>query len=205
MRFGVIQLRSACMRVSTPLLAMLFLAASAWAGSPPDMSTPRQDARAGMQADRVGNEADNIHAVPLPWSQLDPAQRMLLEPLRSQWDQLPPRRQQRMAAHARRWTQLPPDRRAQIQQRLTHWAQITPEQRRAAWRGEDRFHTMPEADRQRVIDAYQRFKSLSPEQRKALMQRFRDERKERHGANDSSPAKEPGSQHEPGQMQERIR
>jgi hypothetical protein len=43
---------------------------------------------------------------------------------------------------------------------------------------------MTPADRQRVQEAFQRFKSLSPEQRKMLIQRFRAER---HGMHEPRP------------------
>jgi len=147
------------------------------AGQPP-AGYPAPDARDGEPGQ------DDTKAAALPWSQLSPSQRVMLAPLQSQWDQLPPYRQQRMAAHADQWMQLPPERRAQIQQRMTRWAQMTPEQRRDAAHGEETFRAMPEADRQRVLDAYQHFQSLTPEQRKQLMQRFREERRARQGADE---------------------
>lgn len=165
------------------LLAML-LASTAWAAPrPPDAPQANQGMRsgAGFHGDAIDDGIDDAKATAVPWSQLDATQREMLAPLQSQWNQIPPRRQQRMAEHAEHWMQLPPERREQIHQRLAHWAQMTPEQRRDAARGEEAFRAMPEADRQRVLDAYQRFKSLSPEQRKALIQRFRAEHHGEHG------------------------
>ena len=166
------------LRRLAPLLALL-IAGSAWAAPPPDAPSP--DAQ-GQMHDRAlrGNDKD-ANAAPLPWSSLDSSQRAMLAPLQAQWDQMPPHRQQRMAEHAQHWAQLPPDRLARVQQHLSRWAQMTPDQRRDAWHGEDKFRSMPEADRQRVLDAYQRFKALSPDQRRALMQRFREEHGNRHG------------------------
>ncbi len=163
------------------LTVAALLAGNALAAPPLQPRPDAQQSRTDMQSNdnAFDNDADNVKAVPLPWSRLNPDQRALFAPLQSQWDQLPPKRQQRMAAHAERWMQLPPERRAQLQQRLTHWAQMTPEQRRGAAQGERKFQAMPQADRQRVIDAYQRFQSLDPAQRKLLMQRFREQRRAR--------------------------
>ena len=163
------------------LLAALLLAGTAWAAPPQDAPPSPQDSRADGRGDSFDEGTGAIKAAPLPWSQLNPTQRSMLAPLRAQWDQLPSRRQQRMAANAERWQQLPPERQAKIQQRLARWAQMTPEQRREASRGERAFKAMPQADRQRVQDAYQRFQSLRPEQRKMLMQRFRQQREARQG------------------------
>jgi len=171
-------------RIALPLSAVVFMGLamaatqpSPGAGQPPTGSLA-PDARDGQPAQ------DDTRAAALPWSQLNPSQRMMLAPLQSQWDQLPPYRQQRMATHAEQWMQLPPERRAQIQQRMARWAQMTPEQRRDAAHGEETFRAMPEADRQRVLDAYQHFQSLTPEQRKLLMQRFREERRARQGTDE---------------------
>jgi hypothetical protein len=177
-------------RILLPLAAMLL--ASEVAAAPPD-TIPQY---AGMQANdsRVGTNdgGDNVRATPLPWSQLNPTQRTMFAPLRSEWNQLPPQRQQRMASRAEYWMQLPPERRAQIQQRLVRWAHMTPEQRREAAQGERAFQAMPQADRQRVLDAYQRFKALSPEQRQMLMQRFRQQREARQRMGDQGhPAPPP--------------
>lgn len=156
------------------------LAGSAFAAPQQQPSTDADQPPAGMQSDDSRSAAfddggEHVMATPLPWSQLDQTQRAMLAPLKSQWDRLPPRRQQRIAEHAEHWPELPPERRAQIQQHLAHWAQMTPEQRHEAMRNEPAFQAMPEADRQRVRDAYLRFKALTPEQRKMLMHRFREE------------------------------
>lgn len=162
------------------LLLSLLLAGAAWAAPLPPPDVPPQS-NLPERSDLFEDGAGNAKAAPLPWRQLNPAQRAMLAPLQSQWDQLPPHRQRRMAAHAEHWMQLPPERREQMQQHLARWARMTPEQRHDAARGERAFSAMPQADRQRVLDAYQRFQSLNPEQRKALMRRFREQRAARRG------------------------
>jgi hypothetical protein len=179
-----------CLRLGWFALSLAALLASPAFAAPPSQSPSDASQRpVAMQSNGPSNGAfedgdGNVKATALPWSQLNPTQRSMLAPLRSQWDQLPPRRQQRMAGHAEQWMQLPPERRAQIQQRMARWVQMTPEQRRDAMHGGEAFRAMPEADRQRVLDAYQHFKSLSPEQRRLLMQRFREERRVRQGENE---------------------
>lgn len=110
---------------------------------------------------------------PLAWNQLNQGQKDFLRPLRSQWDTLPPWRQHRMAERVEEWRRLPPDRQAMIQQRFERLAQMTPEQRREAAQGQRRFQSMPPAERQRAFNDW--FRSLSPEQKRSLIQRFRAE------------------------------
>lgn len=163
------------------LLLVALLTGPAWAAPPHDIASPARVVNSSGSGDETFDDsADTAKAQPLPWNQLNAAQREMLAPLQSQWDQLPPRRQQRMAEHAEHWNQLPQDRREKIQQHLERWAQMTPEQRRDATRNERTYQSMSPADRQRVQAAFQRFQSLTPAQRRMLIQRFRAEQHGMH-------------------------
>ena len=175
--------------VPRALLMAALLTGSAWAAPAHDIASPARGVNSsGSQDEAFDDSADTAKAQPLPWNQLDAAQREMLAPLQSQWDQLPPRRQQRMAEHAEHWNQLPTDRREKIQQHLERWAQMTPEQRRDAARNEHAFQSMAPADRQRVQEAFHRFQSLTPAQRRMLIQRFRAER---HGMHEPQAERRP--------------
>ena len=60
-----------------------------------------------------------------------------------------------------------------IGERLQRWAQMSPQQRQAAAHGAHAFRNLPDADRQRLMETYQRFQALPPEQRRVLQQQWR--------------------------------
>jgi hypothetical protein len=67
---------------------------------------------------------------------------------------------------------------------------MSPEQRQAAARGARAFRNLPDADRQHLMDIYRQFQSLPPEQRHALMRKWREQHaKERELRESPNPAR----------------
>jgi hypothetical protein len=155
------------------------LAGTAVAAAPPDTipsyAMP-QNANPG-RGQQIGDGQGGFRRPPLAWNQLSPSQKAFLKPLKSQWDTLPPWRQHHMAEHVEQWRQLPPDRQAQVQQRFDRLAQMTPEQRREQLNGQDKFRGMAPAERQRMFNTW--FQSLTPEQKRNLIQKVREENQQR--------------------------
>lgn len=108
----------------------------------------------------------------VPWSQLSPAQRDVLSPLREKWNQLPPHRQQHLLHRAERWSRLPPARRAQIRERIRQWQRMTPQQRAEARRNMRRYRQLTPRQREELHQAYRRFKALPPAERERLRKRW---------------------------------
>lgn len=100
--------------------------------------------------------AANPPAAPLPaWEQLSPAQReQLIAPVRQRWNAEPAQRQH-MLERARRWQQM------------------TPEQRKHARHGMHRWERLDPAQREQMRALFENMRGLPPEQRAALKQRWK--------------------------------
>ena len=174
----------------TLLAAVLSTSLMAVLTSPAAQSQPYPDSGYRQQQQTLRPEAarqPGFRRPPLAWNQLSPAQRAFLAPLRGTWNTLPPWRQHHMANQVDQWRQLPPDRQAQIQQRFERLARMSPEERNERMRIQSQFRDMPSAQRQRMFATW--FRSLTPEQRRDLMQRFRQENQDRRaqGMNGQAP------------------
>ena len=106
---------------------------------------------------------------PLPeWDKLDAQQReALIAPLRSRWDSSPDERA-RMLDHARRWKAMTPEQRRMARKGLHRFENMSPEQRQNARALFTRMRDMSPEQRQQLREQW---KSMSPEQRKAWMEK----------------------------------
>lgn len=111
---------------------------------------------------------------PLPqWERLTEAQRALLvAPIRERWNAEPEARA-RMLRNAQRWQQLSPEQRRHAHRGMKRWAHLSPGQRERARAIFERIHALPEAERRQWRE---RWRQMSPEQRRAWLERTRQER-----------------------------
>ncbi|RNF84142.1 DUF3106 domain-containing protein [Montanilutibacter psychrotolerans] len=124
----------------TTLLTLLFAAAPAFAGDPATLPA---------------------------WEQLTQAQRdQLIAPVRERWNAEPAQRT-RMLERARRWQQMSPDQRHRAHRGMRRWEHMSPENRvyfRAL------FEKMRELEPAQRDELRQRWRAMTPEQRKAWVE-----------------------------------
>lgn len=120
---------------------------------------------------------------PLPeWDQLSEAQRALLvAPIRERWNAEPDARA-RMLRHAQRWQQLTPVQRRHAHRGMKRWSHLDPAQRERARAIFARIHGLPEAERRQWRE---RWRQMTPEQRKAWLEQARQERAQSPPAGDA--------------------
>jgi len=109
-----------------------------------------------------------------PWASLSRQQQQVLAPLRDDWAYLDGNRRQKWMELAERYPGLPPDQQQRLQQRMDRWAGMTADQRSRARANYQRARELSPEDRRARWDAYQ---SLSPDERKALAERAREEQR----------------------------
>jgi hypothetical protein len=132
--------------VSALLIACLALSAAARAQSP--------------------SKAVQVAAASGPgWSELTPAQRSALAPLKKDWPDIDASRKQKWLEIAARFPSMPAEERQRIQQRMNEWARMTPEERgRARLQFQEARQISPQ-QRQERWDAYM---ALPADERRAL-------------------------------------
>jgi hypothetical protein len=122
-------------------------------------------------------EAQTAHAATAgqgtTWSQLTPAQRNALEPLKHEWSSIDASRQKKWIRVARRMPAMPPAERERVQARMTAWAHLSPQQRGRARLGFERAKQASPRDRQAKWQAYQ---ALPAEQKQRLQVQARSAR-----------------------------
>ena len=89
---------------------------------------------------------------------------------------LSPEQRRSFRKRFQRWERLPPERRAMLEQRLEQFRQLSPEEQQALRERHKRFRKMSPERRRALRDRFQR---LSPDERRAALQRFRERRQRR--------------------------
>jgi len=99
------------------------------------------------------------------WTELSPAQKILLAPLESEWAGLGPDRRIKWLGVAAKLPSLPPDEQARMQERMRDWARLSPDERRQARIGWQTAKQVGSDERQAKWEAYQ---ALPAERRQEL-------------------------------------
>ncbi|WP_298581126.1 DUF3106 domain-containing protein [uncultured Luteimonas sp.] len=121
-------------------------------------------ALAPLAASAQANAAADLPA----WDQLTAEQReLLLAPVRERWNRSEPDRRAHMLEHARRWHAMTPEQREHARHGMKRWRNLPPEKRQQARALFEHTRAMPEAERRAMI---QRWKAMTPEQRKAWVE-----------------------------------
>lgn len=118
-------------------------------------------------ADPVDVEHAAVVAVrPVPeWSNLDTAQKRLLEPLSSEWNSLEPTSRARWLELAARHHSMSPQEQQRLEERIASWAQLSPAERQQVRLSFQQARQLKPQDREAKWEAYQ---ALPPERREAL-------------------------------------
>lgn len=140
----------------TAFVALVVIAVSAPAQSPPVHSAPRRVAAAD-----AGGPA---------WQALTPQQRTALAPLQSEWHTIDASRKAKWLEIASRFHRLPPAEQQRLQGRMTEWSRLSPGERGQARLNFQEMKQLPPQERQAQWEAYQ---ALPEDQRKALATRAR--------------------------------
>lgn len=114
-------------------------------------------------------QAQTASPRPLPaWEQLSQAQRdELTAPIRERWNRVPGERA-RMLERAKRWHAMSPEQRARAHHGMQRFERMDPEKREHARAMFEKMRNLPEADRRALRE---RLKKMTPEERKAWMQK----------------------------------
>jgi hypothetical protein len=110
-------------------------------------------------------------AGPTPaWSALGADQQNLLAPFADEWDDWLDGERRAWLALAARFPTMPPAEQLRARERIRQWAQLSPEERRVARANFGVARRIPEHER---IERWQRYRSMTPEQRAVLRQHGR--------------------------------
>jgi TRAP-type C4-dicarboxylate transport system substrate-binding protein len=115
-------------------------------------------------AQRVAPMPDGV-SVP-SWNQLDPQRQAVLQPFADRWDRMPASRRVRILERYERWQHLPPEQREAMRDGLANYRHMSPEQRQKIRESMHVIRALP-PDRQQALR--QRWRSMTPEQRKAWL------------------------------------
>ena len=130
-------------------------------------------ALAPLAASAQANAAADLPA----WDQLTTEQReLLLAPVRERWNRSEPDRRAHMLEHARRWHAMTPEQREHARHGMKRWRDLPPEKREQARALFEHTRAMPEAERRALI---QRWKAMTPEQRKSWVEAHPPQAQER--------------------------
>ena len=118
-------------------------------------------------AQQRATPAAPAQAAPPAWEQLTTADRdALIAPLRERWNSADADKRQRMLEHARQWRTMSPEERRAAHDGMRRWSHLSPDQRDHARALFERMRSMTPEERRALREQWQ---SMTPEQRKAWM------------------------------------
>lgn len=157
------------------VLAALFAAmlSSAQVGTPaPERSVagtvPASGAVAAPQTKAAPGSAAKRKAAPSAgplWASLGQSERDLLQPFEAQWNSWSRDEKRIWVSLAAKFPKLAPEQQAKVRSRIVEWAALTPAQRKLARANFRLARQLPSAER---VSQWQRYESMTPEQRKVL-------------------------------------
>jgi len=86
--------------------------------------------------------ASVANAADVSWSELNDAQRKVLNPLASEWDTLRPWQREKMLDIAKDYPKMNADKQALVKERLTNWSRMTPYERENARKRHQQFNAL---------------------------------------------------------------
>ncbi|MCR6663038.1 MAG: DUF3106 domain-containing protein [Luteimonas sp.] len=114
----------------------------------------------------TGFAQQSAQALP-EWEQLTQQQReQLIAPVRERWNSSTQDKRHHMLDHAARWQSMTPAERERARHGERRWRDMPPERREQARALFEHMRTLPEAERKAMVE---RWKAMTPEQRKAWM------------------------------------
>ena len=113
----------------------------------------------------------SAHAV--DWQDLSAAERGVLTPFAEQWNDLSPQTRVDLQKGAHRWSTMNPEDRRIAQQRQQQWSHLPAEQQTRIRDRYKSFRALPAEQQRSLRQSHQRFKALPGPQQKDLRRRFR--------------------------------
>lgn len=136
------------------------------AGLPLALTPARALAQASAPSADPVEHAAVVAVRPVPeWSNLDAAQKRLLEPLSAEWNSLEPTSRARWLELAARHHSMSPEEQQRLEERIASWAQLSPAERQQVRLSFQQARQIKPQDREAKWEAYQ---ALPPERREAL-------------------------------------
>ncbi|MBW6493413.1 MAG: DUF3106 domain-containing protein [Burkholderiaceae bacterium] len=122
------------------------------------------------QAKTTPESAPKRKAAPAPsggplWASLGQSARDLLEPFEAQWNSWSSEEKRVWVSLAAKFPKLAPEQQAKVKSRVVEWAALTPAQRKLARANFRLARQLPSSER---VSQWQRYESMTPEQRKVL-------------------------------------
>lgn len=150
------------------LLAAAFAGSLAWAADPVQPPQPAKPSVSTHAPPRPGQPRTS----PVPkaessptWAELNPAQKLALEPLAASWSRLGEAHKRKWIAVSANFPTMPPGEQARLHSRMAEWAALSPQQRTQARLNFAEAQALPTDDKRAKWEAYQ---ALSPEEKKKL-------------------------------------
>jgi hypothetical protein len=99
-------------------------------------------------------DPDKLKTPQVPWTNLSPEERRILDPVAPEWPRLPGYQQQRLKGAAKKYPEMQPIQKERFESRLRDWATMSPDERKAA------------------RETYQGLRKLPPEKQHELRERW---------------------------------
>lgn len=141
------------------------------AAVPPVAGTaPATGAVTAPQTKAAPGSPPKSKAAPAPsggplWASLGQSERDLLQPFEAQWNSWSREEKRIWVSLAAKFPKLAPEQQAKVKSRVVEWAALTPAQRKLARANFRLARQLPSSER---VSQWQRYESMTPEQRKVL-------------------------------------
>jgi hypothetical protein len=133
-------------------------------------TAPAAGAVAVAQTKTTRESAPQLKAARAPsggplWASLGQSERDLLQPFEAQWNSWSSEEKRIWVSLAAKFPKLAPEQQAKVKSRVVEWAALTPAQRKLARANFRLARQLPSSER---VSQWQRYESMTPEQRKVL-------------------------------------
>ncbi len=145
-------------------LALAQASAPAAAGAPAAASAGPAQAKAAP-AVKTGRKAVPAATGGPLWAALGEPAQSLLQPFEAQWNSWSPQEKRNWVSLAAKFPKLTPEQQVKVRSRIVDWAALTPAQRKLARANFRLARQLPSQER---VSQWQRYESMTPEQRKVL-------------------------------------
>lgn len=106
------------------------------------------------------------------WAELDAEQQEVLARFADDWERIAPERRKRLVQFAARWSEMTPEEQERARERLDNWRALSDDRRGRIRDKLQTFQELPPEEQQRIRRQFREFQSLNRERREALRERW---------------------------------
>lgn len=108
------------------------------------------------------------------WDELSPDQQEALEKFSHKWDGWPDGKRERLLNIVSRWCEMTPEEQEATRKRIEEWRKMKKERREKIREKAERFNQLPPEEQERIRKQYREFRDMNPERREELRRRWEE-------------------------------